>query len=389
MSDADGYRDIKIEMRQADTGRIDCFCIRSRNSRNTDEQEQVASTCDFIVLLMPTNTMNCLRFDLSYPYLDITSRFPLPSATLSRLMVESHGHLRELEMAFIILEEEHLRLLATASPDLVMKLTFCTIPDAAGNAFIEWLQSNRGPTELYKCQINPTILATALRGNHHLKLLSFGDFYVDLDAELHAIAPGLAENLGLVELDVTTEDPPVSDGAWLSLFRSLRAHPTLTRLRLVEDGGRSTVTDEQKKSRASAIVDMLQVNTILSEIPFWWHEMDAQIYQDAIRPRLRENFYRSKLHAVREARGTLRAKLLCRALATVANYPELIHTLVAENREVVVETFIHQGRNYVSEARGTFHANLLGRPLATVANFPELVQALVAETRAFIRQGRN
>jgi hypothetical protein len=92
---------------------------------------------------------------------------------------------------------------------------------------------------------------------------------------------------------------------------------------------------------------------------------------------------------VREARGTLRAKLLCRALATVANYPELIHTLVAENREVVVETFIHQGRNYVSEARGTFHANLLGRPLATVANFPELVQALVAETRAFIRQGRN
>jgi hypothetical protein len=278
--------------------RIDCFYIRSRNSRNTpDDQEQVASTCDFIVLLMPRNTMNCLRFDLSYPYFDITSRFPLPSATLSRLMVESHGHLRELEMAFIILEEEHLRLLATASPDLVMKLSFCNTPDAAGNAFIEWLQSNRGPTELVHCEIDSTILATALRGNHHLKLLSFGDCYVDLNAALHAIAPGLAENLGLVELDVTSEDP-VSDGAWLSLFRSLRAHPTLTRLRL-EDSRRSTLTDEQKKSRTSALVDMLQVNTILSEISFCEHGMDAQIYQDAIRPRFRENFYRPKFHAVR------------------------------------------------------------------------------------------
>jgi hypothetical protein len=291
MSEADGYRNcFMIEMRQADTGRIDCFHIQSRN---TDDQEQVASTCDFIVLLMPRNTMNCLRFIHMWGI----SFYPLPSATLSRLMVESHGHLRELEMEGIILEEEHLRLLATASPDLVMKLTFCTIPDAAGDAFIECLQSNRGPTELVHCEINPTILATALRGNHHLKLLSFGDCYVDLNAALHAIAPGLAENLGLVELDVTSEDP-VSDGAWLSLFRSLRAHPTLTRLRL-EDSRRSTLTDEQKKSRTSALVDMLQVNTILSEIPFCEHGMDAQIYQDAIRPRFRENFYRPKFHAVR------------------------------------------------------------------------------------------
>jgi hypothetical protein len=348
MCKSDGYcYCLKIEMRQADTGRIHFFYI---HSRNRDDREQVASTCDFIVLLMPRNTMNCLRLtDTRH-----TSRFPLPSATVSRLMVESqHGHLQELKMAHIKLEEEHLRLLATASPDLVMKLCFCTIPNVAGDAFIECLQNNRGPTELDKCEIHPTILATALRGNHHLKVLCMRNYLPgsEIHSTLRAIVPGLAENLGLVELSIillgggrTPVDAPVYDEVVFSLFRSLRAHPTLASL-LLNGRGRQAMPVEQKASRTSAIVDMLQVNTILREIPFWEPGMDAQIYQDAIQPRLRENLYRSKLHTVSEARGTLRANLLGRALAAVANFPELVQTLVAENREVVVETFIRQCRN--------------------------------------------
>jgi hypothetical protein len=334
---------IIIETRQTDTGRIDRLDI------SYYDQEQVASTCDFLVLLMPRNTMNYFKLFYSTRSGLIFDRFSVPSATLSRLMVESHGNLRELEMEYLTLEEEQVHLLATASPNLDVKLCCCTIPDAAGNAFIECLQSNRGPTELYKCQIDAQILATALRGNHHLKCLWI--FSIRGAEYFQTFAAALAENLGLVELNLFYFKP-VSDNVLFSLCRSLRAHPTLAHLDLSGGfprqrlgPGPNPLTDEQKAYRTCAIVDMLQVNTVLHEILFLPDEMDAQIFQDAIQPRLRENFYRSKLHTVSEARGTLRAKLLGRALATVANYPELVGTLVGENREVTFASFIRQGRN--------------------------------------------
>jgi hypothetical protein len=327
---------LTVEIQQANTSVVDTFYI---HSGSTDYGEQVLSTCDFLIRLTPENTTSHFRLiKTGVP----GAYFPLPApiATLSRLMVESHGCFEEIELVNLILEEESLRLLATANPDLSMKIKHCTIPDAAGPAFIDCLQLDRGPTELVCCNldVDADTLATALRGNHHLKSLSL--FTILGNAWVRTIGPALAENLGLLKLII----PVALDNAWLSVCSSIQEHPTLMHLDI--SGGRARsmrwprLSNEQKMLRTGALVDMVQVNTVLHTIYLDMDEIDSHIFHETIRPRLRENFYRSKLRTVSEAHGTLlRAKLLRHALVRVANYPELVQALLWENQEVAFAAY--------------------------------------------------
>jgi hypothetical protein len=332
---------LTVEIQQAETSVVDTFYI---HSGSTDNGEQVLSTCDFLTRLIPENTISRFRLTktgIPGPYFAL----PAPITALSRLMVESLGCLQEIELANLILEEDSLRLLATANPGLSMKINHCTIPDAAGPAFIDCLQLDRGPTELVCCShdVDTDTLATALRGNHHLKSLSL--FTMMGNEWVQTIGPALAENLGLLKLVI----PVALYNAWSSVCRSVREHPTLVHLDI--GGGRARcmrwplLSNEQKMLRTDALVDMLQVNTVVHTIYLDRDDIDSQILHYMIRPRLLENFYRSKLHTVSEANGTIfRAKLLRRALVTVANYPEFVQTLMWENREVAFAACI-QGRH--------------------------------------------
>jgi hypothetical protein len=329
---------LTVEIHQAETSVVDTFYI---HSGSTDYGEEVLSICNFLTRLIPENMISHFRLTRGKGYFPL----PAPIAALSRLMVESLRCLQEIELVNLTLEEDSLRLLATANPDLSMKIKHCTIPDTAGPAFVDCLHLDRGPTELVCCNLDvgADTLATALRGNHHLKCLSL--FTILGNEWIRAIGPALAENLGLLKLVI----PVALDNAWLSVCRSVREHPTLMHLDI--GGGRARsmrwprLSNEQKMLRTGALVDMLEVNNVLHTIYLDRDEIDSQIFHDTIRPHLRENFYRSKLHTVSEAHGTLlRAKLLRRALATVADCPDFVQTLLWENREVAFAECIRRRR---------------------------------------------
>jgi hypothetical protein len=129
---------LMVEIQQTETSVVDTFSIQSCS---TDYGEQVLSTCDFLARLIPENTICLFRLTktgipgCSFP-------FPAPITALSRLMVESLGRLQEIELTNLILEEDLLRVLATAKPGLIMKIKHCAIPNAAGPAFIDCLQQS-------------------------------------------------------------------------------------------------------------------------------------------------------------------------------------------------------------------------------------------------------
>jgi hypothetical protein len=92
--------------------------------------------------------------------------------TLAYLM-EQCPSLTALTLEHLEMDENHCRVLGAYSrPGLEIELICCKFTSAGTSALAEVLGNNRGPTELYLCEIDNSVLADVLRGNSRLKRLT-------------------------------------------------------------------------------------------------------------------------------------------------------------------------------------------------------------------------
>jgi hypothetical protein len=195
------------------------------------------------------------------------------------------------------LNEDQCRVLATIPRrDVELNLTRCGIADDAAGAFIECLQSDRGPIKLDRCSIDGQILARALAGNSCVTSLKLDPYNFISDAWMAVLFTALANNRGLVDLDLRRIS--ISNDNWSLLCESLKAHPTLTRLRLDNtcprlNGALIEMSADQIAQRKRLLARMVQENRVLVTIDLERYERDEQIYAEMIHPYLETNLYRT------------------------------------------------------------------------------------------------
>jgi hypothetical protein len=159
------------------------------------------------------------------------------------------------------------------------------------------------------------------------------------------------------------EDTPISDDNWSILCESLKAHPTLTNLNLLdtrpsnpvdadddddddddeddEEDPEDTIllSDEQKSHRTRLLAEMMKANTILRTILLTDHEHDDQIYTEEISPYLETNLYRPRVVAVKKTHmREFRKKVLGRALDCVKSKPNLVWMFLSQNVDAFVRS---------------------------------------------------
>jgi hypothetical protein len=92
--------------------------------------------------------------------------------------------------------------------------------------------------------------------------------------------------------------------------------------------------DAQKTLRMQAMVDALRVNTVLHTIDLIRIDFDEEILDSTVYPLLLANKYRPRVGAIAKEEGTLRHKLLGRALGSTSSNPSLIWMLLSGNANV-------------------------------------------------------
>jgi hypothetical protein len=323
--------------------------------------ERYSETCNFLVRLLATSEQRDLFMCGKYYSRNNLAQLPVSGQTLSHLFERSRETLIKVKLGDIILSEEHIRVLAIATAtaprqELQLILEQCRLSDNDGcrNAFVQWLQSGGGPTELNECHIDSNILADSVKGNSRLSIIrlpsiEFLDDFHEPVANNHTdmalIITALAENRSLTVFD--SNSYCISDENWTILCQSLRKHPTLTTLGLTETGpirrlsgvgGRAVLSDEQKTNRTRLVAEMMQTNTILHIIRLSAEGCDEDIYTESIQPRLEANLYRLRVLAVRKeaAYRPFRQKILGRALSCVRSNPSLVWMFLAGNVDAFV-----------------------------------------------------
>jgi hypothetical protein len=126
------------------------------------------------------------------------------------------------------LNEDVCRALATMSRlDVKVKINKCRLStDAAGAAFVECAQSDKGPIELDNCLNHTQILASALAGKSRVTRLYLNHkIEPATDTADVVLFRALANTRGLLDLDF--DSYPISSENWSVLCESLQAHPTL------------------------------------------------------------------------------------------------------------------------------------------------------------------
>jgi hypothetical protein len=160
---------------------------------------------------------------------------PVSGEALSLFFQEIPSCLRQVTLHSMTLKEDHCRALATMSRfGVEVKICECrVIGDAAELAFVECLQSETGPIQLLGCMIRSQILASALAGKSRVtKLVVPAINWNTPDGRTDALFPALANNSGLLELDLHN-NVLSNDDNWRSILcESLKAHPTLIILEL-------------------------------------------------------------------------------------------------------------------------------------------------------------
>jgi hypothetical protein len=307
-------------------------CVRVRPG--TASTQTASATCNFLIRLLASSEKRAV-------YMKGSSRplLPVSGPALSQLFDHSRGSLREVTLRDMILNEEHIRILAS-SPLQELVLRGCRFSDneACRTAFRHWLQSGGGPTELYRCLIDSDVLSDAMRGNSRLGklLLSPERASIADDREMSLLVSALAENKGMTHFDAFWY--AISDENWSILCRSLQKHPTLANVDLACTGpknpaGKRLFTEEQKTNRTLALAEMMQTNTILHTIRLFPGEFDERIFADSIQPRLEANLNRPRVIAVEKEAGdrSFRQKVLGRALSRVSSNANLVWMFLSEN----------------------------------------------------------
>jgi hypothetical protein len=292
------------------------------------------ATCDFLVCLLATCEERDLRI-LGYD----NPLAPLSGAALSIFFQESRDSLQKVNLRDITLSEDQCLALATMSRlDVELKVDWCSLADDAAGAFVEFLQSDRGPVEMNWCRIDSQIIANALTGDSRVTSFKPASGLTD-DAEA-VFFRALANNRSLVNLDLRNHY--ISNENWTFMCQSLQAHPTLTSLFLLRTLPRSPAgaaiifSDEQ---RTRALAEMMQTNTVLQTIELLASERNNQIYTKEIRPYLVTNLYRPRVHKIKKTKDRpFREKLLGRALHSVRRNPNLVWMLLSENVDAFVRS---------------------------------------------------
>jgi hypothetical protein len=185
--------------------------------------------------------------------------------------------LHNLEM-----DESHCRVLGAYSrPGLEIELKHCKLTSAGTSVLAEVLGRNQGPTKLYLCEIDNSVLADGLRGNSSLKSLTpsiSSNLEVVGTQEVLVIAGALKENKGLVDLDLSC-GRRVKDEAWGAVCDSLKTHPTLEVLNL-QNTEPPLAPPAVIKSRIQAFVDMLKVNMSIHTIRLDSHYSNHELFRE-------------------------------------------------------------------------------------------------------------
>jgi hypothetical protein len=298
------------------------------------------ATCDFAVRLLATSEQR----DLYITGGRDTVSTPLSGAALSLFFQECRDSLQKFTLSFMILSEDQCLALATMSRfDVELTMAGCRLSNNAPCAFVECLQSDRGPVELVCCEIDNQVLANALTGDS--RVTKFRPFFVlsTDDADLAILLRALANNRGLVDLDLSGNR--ISDENWTIMCQSLQAHLSLTSLNLEETRPMGPAEDriilsaEQTTRRTRALAEMMQQNTVLHTIELAAFERDGQIYTEEIRPYLVTNLYRPRVLAVKKTKDRpFREKVLGRAVYSVRSNPNLVWMLLSENVDAFVRS---------------------------------------------------
>jgi hypothetical protein len=299
-------------------------------------------TCDCAIRLLAT----CFLHDVSIEGDDIAVAPPLSGPGLSLFFQESRSCLRKVSLRNMALSEDLCHALATmARFDVELNVGYCSLSDDAAGSFGECLHSDRGPVELINCEIDSQILASALAGQSRVTRLGPAfEFERTADAETAVLFRALTNNRGLLELDV--QYCSISDENWSVLCESLRVHPTLTILNLIDTGPRSTagaaigLSGEQTANRIRLLAEMVQLNTVLHTIQLSEGQYDQQFYDEMMHPYLETNRYRPRVHAITKADISLRRPLLGLALLTesVRNTSNLLWMFLSGNPDVVLQS---------------------------------------------------
>jgi hypothetical protein len=287
--------------------------------------------CDLLVRLLATSELHEVEMSGRF------STIPISGAGLSLFFQESRDNLRKVTLNYTALSEDQCRALATMSRlDVELNIGFCSLADGASDAFVECLQSDRGPVWLNRCDVGSQILASALTGDSRVARLWLGGS-ANNDAGHSTIFRALAHNRNLVEVSLITHS--ISNENLTILCQSLMVHPTLTILDLRDTVPlRRFVLWQHKEGRTRAIADMMEQNTILHTLQLSEEEHDRRIYLEVIQPHLETNLYRPRVLAVKRADISLRRTLLGLALQTesVRNTSNLLWMFLSENVDVAL-----------------------------------------------------
>jgi hypothetical protein len=297
-------------------------------------QGNAGHACEWITRLLATSQAPEIRID-SYGGRPL---LPVSALTLSSFLSTSKS-IRTLCVWMFALSEEHVRALAeTDHTNLLVKLTYCDLmsdSETDSTILAELLRASQARLELVSCIMAGDVLAGALKGNSCCVRLtpSRGDEGSD-ELEIHSLFLALAENEGLVELDMSNQC--ITDENWAILCRSVRTHPTLEVLDLRFTTNRRGLTCPVRKNRrALALVEILQENTVLHTIRTSHDECCQRVMRESICPSLQINRFRSRVNAVKETPGHMRRQILGRALYAIRRDPNLVSMFLAENIDCV------------------------------------------------------
>jgi hypothetical protein len=240
--------------------------------------------CNFSLRLFATSEQHEVYIEGSRN----TAPTPISGAGLSIFFQESKSRLQKVALSGMALNEDQCRALVTMSGlDVELIMSFCILADDAAGAFVKCLHSDGGPVTLDWCTIDAHIFSDALTGNTRVtRLLLFISRVVD-DAGMAVLFRALANNNGLVDLDLTGLS--ISGDNWAILCGSLQAHSTLIGLHLCRLFVFST---EQRAQMTRVVAEMMQQNTVLHTINLFPNERDERIYAEMIQPFLETNLYR-------------------------------------------------------------------------------------------------
>jgi hypothetical protein len=328
--------------------------------------EHLLEICDVVLRLLAASVVHSVTLD-THGSRDSAFISAPPLAYL----LEQCQSLKSLTLVDLALDENHCRVLGDDSkPGLEIELEYSKLTNAGTSALAEVLGRNRGPTTLYYVLLTIP-LADGLRGNTRLKSFQprISSNRDDGKRELLALAGGLKENKGLVELDLNTDGFRGNNETWGAICDSLKTHPTLEILNLRSAFIDAAMAPAVIKSRIQALVDMITVNISIHTIYVDSVYSEHELFRGSVIPHLETNRLRPRLLAIQRTRPiAYRAKVLGQALLAARNNANRFWMLLSGNAEVA----------FLSTTATATPAANLATPAAAEANSSEFVAAVAA-----------